>query len=498
MKNIDKKLEQKLWTAADELRGNISSENYMHVVVGILFLKYMSEKYDNAVEQIKIKYKDKWKGIANDVGMLSSFGCSFIIPQKASWNYITENASTTEIGTILDNAFVEIEDKNQNLKGLFDKEYNSEEIDQGRLGRVVSNFTEINLAQYGEDIIGRIYEYFLGEFFKKQGQKGGEFFTPKCVVQVLTDILDVKEGNIYDPCFGTGGMFIQSKKHMKEKGYDINKLLVFGQEFQTKTWKIARINLIINGFNINDTHLATPADTLLDDQHKSLNDVDYALANPPFNQKKWGKEELQEDPRFEFGLASNANYAWIQHILSKLNPKGKAGIVLANGSLSASGKEAKIRIKMVESGIVDAIISLPDKLFYTTGIPACIWIFNKNKKSDKVLMINGSELKGEMISKKLRELTSKEIEKFVSTYKKHNNGKEVEEIGYAKSVSIKELKENSYSFVPGRYVGWVEEKIDKKTIKKEVQELSKEIDVLFDELQELIPKVKESIKKVTK
>ncbi len=497
---MDKELEKKLWTAADHMRGNISSEQYMHIVIGIMFIKSMSDKYTVALEKIKEEYGDKWEYFAEDHDILiSDYNCSFIIPEKARWSYISEFASSPEIGKKIDEAFLLIEEKNDILKGLFDKNYNREELDQTRLGNVVSEFSNIDINKYGDDIIGRIYEYFLGQFFLKQGQKGGEFYTPQCVVKLLVELIEPNNGTLYDPACGTGGMFVQAKNHLKEIGEDHSSITIYGQEFQDKTWKLARINLLLQGFNAVDVHLGSrSADTFKNDHHKGLT-FDYILANPPFNQKQWGLEELEDDPRWQWGTPpkNNANYAWLSHMLYKLNPtKGRAAVVLANGSLSGANKtEVEFRKRVVEDNKLEMIISLPDKLFYTTGIPVCVWVFNNDKKTDEVLFIDASNIEGNMLSKKLRELQDNDINKITDTLDEFRTGKEVEEIGFSKSVSVEEIKDSDYSFVPGRYVGFLKEEINEDELKEELLKTSLELESLFHEFNELIPEVKEAISK---
>ncbi len=497
---MDRELEAKLWSAADHMRGNISSEQYMHIVIGILFIKSMSDKYTMAVEKIKEDYGDKWSYFAEDFDVLvSDYNCSFIIPENAQWNYISQFASTPEIGQKLDEAFLLIEEKNDMLKGLFDKNYNREELDQARLGNVVSEFSNIDINKYGDDIIGRVYEYFLGQFFLKQGQKGGEFYTPPCIVKLLVELIEPSKGTIYDPACGTGGMFVQAKKHLEDLKEDATALTVYGQEFQDKTWKLARINLLLQGFNAMDIHLGNrSADTFKNDHHKGLT-FDYILANPPFNQKKWGLEELEDDPRWQWGLPpkNNANYAWLSHMLYKMNPKtGRAAVVLANGSLSGAQKdEVHFRQRVLEDNKVEMIISLPDKLFYTTGIPVSVWVFNNNKTSKDVLFVDASNLEGTMASKKLRILNEDDINIIKGELTKFRRGEDVEKVGFSKSVSIDELKESDYSFVPGRYVGFVKEEIDEEKLKKELVEASQELEKLLDEFNEIVPEVKKAIKK---
>ncbi len=487
--------EKKLWASADALRGNISSENYMHIVIGIMFLKHMSDKFDFAKVKLKEKYPEQWDSLIFDKDFLQEFGVSFIIPQESSWQHIEQYSTRQEIGQVIDNAFQRIEETNPELRGLFDKNYNREELDQSKLGQVVSEFSNMDLNEMGEDVVGRTYEYFLGEFFLKQGQKGGEFYTPKSIVELIVKIVNPGPGKIYDPTAGTGGMLVQARASVSDDLKD--RIVAYGQEYQNKTWKLSKVNLLLHGFNVNNIKLgAKSADTFTDDQHKSER-FDYIMANPPFNVKVWGYDELIDDPRWEWGTPpkGNANYAFLSHMIHKLKDEGRGATVLANGSLSGSGKdEVAIRENLVKANYIDAIISLPDKLFYTTGIPVCIWVFNKNKKSDKVLMIEAKGLEGNMLSKKNRELTQENITKISELYIEHSNGKNIEEIGFAKSIDSTELSENDWSFVPGRYVGIAKDEVDVELTKTEIAELGKELDSLFEEFKDLIPKVQESIK----
>ena len=496
MNRMNKDLEAKLWKTADALRGNIASENYMHIVIGIMFLKHMSDNFDKKIKKYELETGEKID--REDRDSLADADLSFIIPNKARWDYIAKFATETNIGEVLDNAFEEIESKNNELEGLFEKNYNREEIDQIRLGKVVSEFSNMNLEEFGEDIVGRTYEYFLGEFFKKQGQKGGEFYTPKNIVNLMVQIIDPKEGKIYDPAAGTGGMLVQARKHIIEKGGNPDKLVPYGQEFQNKTWKLSRINLLIHGFYAESMYLgAKSADTFTDDQHRGKK-FDYILANPPFNIKNWGLEHLDDsDPRWKWGIPpkNNANYAWISHMIYKLENNGIGATILANGSLSGVGKnEYEIRKQFVNEGVIKAIIALPAKLFYTVQIPACIWVFSK-QKVDKMLMIDASQFEGEMISKKLRILTNDDISKISKTFKAHMKNQNINEIGFAKSVTKQEIIDNDYSFVPGRYVGFVEEQIDKEKIREEIKKSAKELHILFNEVVKLVPKIEDSINK---
>ncbi|MCP4336978.1 MAG: N-6 DNA methylase [Mycoplasma sp.] len=470
----------------------------MHVILGILSLKYISDKYDNAIK--KLNNSMKLELISPDM-FYSNFD-SFKVPEKAHWKNIMKFASSSEIGQKMDEAFIELEEKNPMLRGIFNKNYNSEGVDQNRLGEVVKIFSDEDFTKAKEDLIGRIYEYFLGNFFKDRGQKGGEFYTPQTIVKLIVNLITPLSGTIYDPACGTGGMLIQAKRFIQSHGGNIDNVSVYGQEFNNVTWKLAKLNLILNGFPLIDNDDKgvlgdKSADTFTKDQHRDSK-FDYIMANPPFNLKNWGRESLEGDSRWKWGVPpkGNANYAWLSHIVSKLSINGKAGVVLANGSLSSSGKEElAIRKSFIENNKVDAIIALPDKLFYTVGIPACIWIFNNNKKDENILMVDASKLEGKMLSKKLRELTAENINQVQELYKEHLEGKNVEKIGFAKTITKEDLIENNFSFVPGRYVGFEEEVIDKEKTKEEIKNLANELSILFKEFEEIKPKVEESIKK---
>lgn len=493
-------IEAKLWSAADTLRGNMSAEEYMHTILGILSLKYISDRNKKVVKDMA---KDGMELNDYNKDELYYEYNTFIVPEESKWSYIMTYSNDPKIGEIIDNAFTRLEDENEILKGIFIKNFNREGLDQIKLGEVIKIFSDEDLSvQEDEDVIGRIYEYFLGKFFRDRGQSGGEFYTPTSIVQLMVHLLKPVKGRIYDPACGSGGILVQSKRYLEANGGKINDITVYGQEYNNVTWKLAKLNLVLNGFSLEDAQKEAvlgekSADTFADDQHNNKN-FDFVMANPPFNMKKWGQERLLEDPRFKWGIppTGNANYAWLSHMVDKLNENGKASIVLANGSLSSSQKNEKtIRQNFVEQNKVDAIIELPDKLFYTTGIPACIWIFNNNKKNENILMVSGSKIEGNMISKKLRELTDPDIEKIEKVYEKHLMGEEVSEIGFAKTICKQEIIENDYSFVPGRYVGIEEIEINKEEIKEEIKKLGEELKILIQEFNELSPQVEDAIQK---
>lgn len=498
-----KDIESKLWSAADTLRGNMSAEEYMHIILGVLSLKYISDKYKIGIEKLK---KDGFT-LETYLNILSQDDFyyqynSFIVGEKSSWEYIMKFTNTPEIGSKLDEAFLELESNNKMLRGIFGKNYNKEGLDQKKLGDVIKIFSDENFSDDSEDLIGRIYEYFLGKFFKDRGQKGGEFYTPTSIVKLMIHILKPQKGTIYDPACGTGGILVQSKRYIEEHKGNVSNITVFGQEYNNVTWKLAKLNLVLNGFPLVDTNGngvlgEISADTFSNDQHRSKR-FDFVMANPPFNLKKWGHEALLDDPRWKWGVppSGNANYAWLSHMVSKLNPNGKAAVVLANGSLSSSGKdEVAIRKAFIKDNKVDAIIELPDKLFYTVGIPACIWIFNNNKQNDSILMVSGSKIEGNLVSKKLRELTEQDIKRIEDLYIKHEKGEAIEEIGFAKTIAKADLENNDYSFVPGRYVGIVEEKIDKSQLKEEIKNLGNEITSLLKEFNNMSKDVEDAIRK---
>ncbi|WP_027048634.1 type I restriction-modification system subunit M [Mesoplasma syrphidae] len=495
-----KDIESKLWEASNVLRGNTSAEEYMHTILGILTLKYISDRNKVALQKISDEGMKIEMFSPNE--LYYSYK-TFIVHEESKWEYLMNFSNTEKIGEKLDEAFMKLELQNEILRGIFNKNFNREGLDQIKLGNVIKIFSDEDLSEEdNEDMIGRVYEYFLGKFFKDRGQKGGEFYTPTSIVKLMVNLIKPLKGTIYDPACGTGGILVQAKRYIQEHKGKIEDITVYGQEYNNVTWKLAKLNLVLNGFSLFDTDDngvlgQTNADTFTNDQHKNKK-FDFVMANPPFNMKNWGRDALEEDMRFKWGLppSGNANYAWLSHMLSKLSNQGKMAIVLANGSLSSSQKEEKaIRENFVKENKVDAIIELPDKLFYTTGIPACIWVFNNKKVNKNILMVSGSNIEGNMISKKLRELTDENISIIQTLYDKHLAGEEINEQGLAKTIKFTNLVENDFSFVPGRYVESKEEKIDKEQTQKDIMQLSLELSDLLKEFDELKPKLHEAIKK---
>lgn len=484
---IDEKV---LWASADKLRGSIGASDYMHIVLGLIFLKYVSDRFEEKYQELVAD----GDGFENDKDEYTSEHI-FWVPDKARWNYVSTFSKQEIIGQKLDEAFIEIEKENDELKGILPKIYSSSTVDKRRLGELIDLFTN-QLETDGEgDFMGQVYEYFMNKFARSLGQTGGEFYTPRCIVKLLVKMLNPTVGRVYDPCCGSGGMFVQAADFVKAHQGNVDNISVFGQELNATTWKLAKMNLAIRGIdaNLGDA----PGDTFHDDKHKALR-VDYILANPPFNISDYGQPSLLEDPRWIYGIppVGNANYAWIEHMYSKLAPKGIAGFVLANGSLSTSAKqEYDIRKAMLEEGVIDCIITLPDKLFYTTGIPVCLWFVRKNKSNKNVLFIDARNL-GEMIDRKVRELKEEDLVLISETY--HNwlkNNNYEDKKGFCKSASLEEIREADYTLVPGRYVGIDDsDKMSEEEIDAEIKKLSAELLDLFEENKQLEQKIIDILK----
>ena len=484
---IDEKV---LWASADKLRGSIGASDYMHIVLGLIFLKYVSDRFEEKYQELV----SDGDGFENDKDEYTSEHI-FWVPDKARWNYVSTFSKQEIIGQKLDEAFIEIEKENDELKGILPKIYSSSTVDKRRLGELIDLFTN-QLETDGEgDFMGQVYEYFMNKFARSLGQTGGEFYTPRCIVKLLVKMLNPTVGRVYEPCCGSGGMFVQAADFVKAHQGNVDNISVFGQELNATTWKLAKMNLAIRGIdaNLGDA----PGDTFHDDKHKALR-VDYILANPPFNISDYGQPSLLEDPRWIYGIppVGNANYAWIEHMYSKLAPKGIAGFVLANGSLSTSAKqEYDIRKAMLEEGVIDCIITLPDKLFYTTGIPVCLWFVRKNKSNKNVLFIDARNL-GEMIDRKVRELKEEDLVLISETYHNWlNNNNYDDKKGFCKSASLEEIREADYTLVSGRYVGIDDsDKMSEEEIDAEIKKLSAELLDLFEENKQLEQKVIDILK----
>lgn len=482
-------LEKKLWESADKMRGAVPVSDYKFIILGLIFLKYISDSFEEKYDEVKAEgyglEEDRESYIADNV---------FYVPQVARWWYLNAKAKDPNIGQIIDNALEEIEKENPSLKGVLIKQYNKPDYRNVNLGELIDLFTNIRIGSkeaQDKDILGRIYEYFLGEFASNELQKGGEFYTPACLVRTMVEMIEPYKGRIYDPACGTGGMFVQSVKFIQRHQGNTQNVTIYGQEKNPTTWKLAKMNLAIRGIN-NDGLGKFAEDTFHNDLHKDLK-ADFILANPPFNISDWGQEKLLDDPRWKYGIPpkGNANYAWLEHMISKLSINGKASTILANGSLSAGGQEEEIRKNMLEADLVDCILAMPSNLFYTVTIPCSIWIINRNKKQPgKTLFIDARNL-GRMVTRKLRELDENDIMKIAGTYHNYQNDENYEDIaGFCKKVSLDEIKENNYVLTPGRYVGTEEAQDDGIPFEEKMKDLTSKLSEQMRESNELDEEIK--------
>lgn len=503
-KSKELSIEDKLWKTADALRGSMDASEYRNVVLGLIFLKYVSDSFETRHDQL---LKTDYPEDAEDPDMYLSENI-FWVPKEARWELIQKSAKTPQIGEIIDEAMDATEKSNDSLRGVLSKNYSSPDLDKSRLGEVVDLISDINLGDEHakrSDILGRVYEYFLNEFASKEGKKGGEFYTPRSIVRTLVEMIEPYKGRIYDPCCGSGGMFVQSDKFVKEHQGKIGDLSVYGEESNPTTWKLAKMNLAIRGIDNNlGPH---QGDTFTNDLHKGER-FDFILANPPFNVKNWNGDKLREDARWKYGVppVRNANYAWIEHIISKLAPDGKAGFVLANGALSTSTKEEyAIRKTVLEDDKIDAIVALPEKMFYSTGIPVSLWFVDMNKKSadermrtEETLFIDARNL-GEMVDRTHREFSKDDIKKVADTYHAYRgtNKQEYKDVaGFCKVAKLDEIAKNDYVLTPGRYVGLAKQEDDGIPYEVKMKQLTSELKGQFEESNKLQVEIKDVLKEL--
>lgn len=482
--------EKQIWDAACVLRGNMDASEYKSVVLGLIFLKYISDRFDEKYQSLVAE----GDGFEEDIDEYTSEGI-FFVPENARWNVIASNARTPEIGTIIDEAMRAIEKENKRLKDILPKNFARPELDKRRLGDVVDLFTNIKMVDAGssKDILGRTYEYCLSKFAEQEGKLAGEFYTPSCVVRTLVEVLQPYNGRVYDPCCGSGGMFVQSAKFVENHRGNINDISVYGQDSNPTTWKMAQMNLAIRGI---DADLGKfNADTFFNDCHPTLR-ADYIMANPPFNLSDWGADKLTDDVRWQYGMppAGNANFAWLQHMIHHLAPNGRIGMVLANGSLSSqSGGEGEIRKNIINADLVECIIAMPTQLFYTTQIPVSLWFIAKNKKQKgKTLFIDARKL-GTMVTRKLRELTDEDIAKIADTYNTYADGILENVKGFCAVVDTEEIAKQDYILTPGRYVGIEEQEDDGEPFEEKMNRLTSELSELFVKSHKLEAEIKEKL-----
>ena len=490
-----KTLEQTLWEAADNLRGNQEPSEYKHVVLGLIFLKYISDKFEEQRymlneellaegyedDELTATLEDRDEYTADNV---------FWVPETARWGVLQANAKQPEIGQMIDAAMQAIEQENPSLRGVLPRNYGREGLDKKRLGRLIDLIGTIGFTagdDHGtDDVLGRVYEYFLGAFAGKEtGKEGGAFYTPRSVVKTLVEMLQPYEGRVLDPCCGSGGMFVQSTEFVKAHGGNKNQLSIYGQEFTDTTWKLAKMNMALRGIDADLGQRS--ADSFTEDLHPDLR-ADFILANPPFNISDYWDESLADDPRWALDTPrpANANYAWIQHFLYHLAPSGTAGFVIANGALSSNdGTDPEIRRKLVEMDLVDAVVSLPDRLFFNTTIPATLWFISKNRhgnghrpRAGEVLFIDARKL-GRMVTRALRELTDGDVAQIAGTYNtwrsrnRHENYVDVP--GFCKVTTLDDIAGNDFILTPGRYIGVAEEAGDDEPTDQKITRLATEL-----------------------
>jgi len=517
-------LEQKLWKSADKLRKNMDAAEYKHVVLGLIFLKYMSDSF----EQLHQKFikgegeyaqgdpEDKNEYLAENV---------FFVPEKARWSSLQAQAKQPEIGKYVDEAMIAIEQENPGLRGVLSKVYAKQNLDKTSLGGLIdligsfklvsdqkssSEQLELDLEQNVKklqqaDVLGRVYEYFLGEFALLEGKKGGQFYTPEPIVKLLVEMLEPYNGRVFDPCCGSGGMFVQSEAFVANHQGRSENLSIYGQESNETTYRLCKMNLAIRGIDSSNIKWNNEG-SFLNDAHPDLK-ADFIMANPPFNDSDWGGELLRTDGRWKYGVppVGNANFAWVQHFIYHLAPTGSAGFVLSNGSLSSNtGGEGEIRQKLVEDDLVDCIVMLPTQLFYNTGIPACLWFLSRYKNGNKnrsrkgeVLFIDASEL-GEMINRRNRTLTNADIKKIANTYHewKQKNGNYHDIKGFCKSATLEEIEKHKFVLTPGRYVGIPDEEEEDITFEEKMELLTAELSQQMREAEALDLEIKLQLAKI--
>ena len=496
-KKSNTSFEQQLFKAADKLRKNIDAAEYKYVVLGLVFLKYISESFSELYNKLKTDEfsdpEDRDEYLAENV---------FFVPQESRWDHIHNSAKLPSIGEIIDQAMEAIEIENKELKNVLPKVYGKANLDKASLGQLIDLISNTELQAENEnskDLFGRVYEYFLGEFANAEGKKGGQFYTPKCIVKLMVEMIEPYKGRVYDPACGSGGMFVMSEKFVAEHQGNINDITVYGQESNQTTWKLSKMNLAIR--NINSQFVAWNTEgSFLKDAHPDLK-ADYILAKPPFNQKDWGIDMLQEDARWKFGVPpnGNANYGWMMHMLYHLAPKGVMATVLANGSLSSNTSgEGDLRKRLVEDDLVECIVALPKQLFYNTGIPACIWYLRREKAnhSKEVLFIDASEM-GYMKDRVHRDLSDKDIDAITETYHNWRKGEGYQDIkGYCKSATIEEIQKHNHVLTPGRYVGIPDEEDEGIPFEDKMAELSATLKVQMELEAKLNQEIKSQLSNI--
>ena len=519
--STSKELKDTLWKAADKLRGSMDASQYKDVVLGLVFLKYVSDAFDERREQIREELKDESAAFIEesleDADEYTGSGV-FWVPARARWQFIADHAKglsaaegreSQTVGELIDAAMRLLSGHNESLKGTLPTIYGRDNVDQRRLGELLDLLNSARFTGQGatkaRDLLGEVYEYFLDKFARAEGKRGGEFYTPPVLVRTLVEILEPHEGRVYDPCCGSGGMFVQAEKFLARHHEDTQSIAVYGQELNERTWRMAKMNLAIHG--IDSSGLGPRwGDTLARDIHPSLS-ADFVLANPPFNIKDWARSE--EDARWRYGVppVKNANYAWMQHILSKLAPHGEGAVVMANGTMASNtGGEGKIREGMLKDDVVSCVIAMPPNLFRSVAIPVCVWFFTKDKKagprgsvdrSGEVLFIDAREM-GHMVDRVERTFSDKDIHTIANTFRtwrgRESAEGEYEDVpGFCKSASLQEIEDAGWAVTPGRFVGMPETPEDDEPVEEKVARLTKELTAALDESARLDAVVREQL-----
>jgi type I restriction enzyme M protein len=509
--------EDTLWKAADKLRGSMDSSEYKHVVLGLVFLKYVDDAFGERRAQLAADLAadgitgEQAEELLESRDEYTAEGV-FWVPPEARWEFLQSKAKQPEIGKIIDAAMDAVEVENPSLRGVLPKNFARPSLDVRRLGELVDLIAGLGLggAEHREkDLLGRVYEYFLGRFASQEGKGGGEFYTPRSVVKLLVEMIEPYKGRVYDPCFGSGGMFVQSENFVEAHGGQRNDIAVYGDELNDTTWRLGKMNLAIRGIEAN----LGPrwGDTFHDDLHPDLK-ADFILANPPFNISDWGGDQLRDDPRWRYGVppVGNANFAWLQHMASKLAPQGVAGVVLANGSLSSQQSgEGDIRSEMIEADVVECIVALPGQLFYTTQIPVSLWFLNRDKTSGgsrgwrdrkgEVLFIDARSI-GTMVDRTHRELSAEDMAKIAGTYhgwRGELNTPAYEDVpGFCASATVSQIAERRFVLTPGRYVGTEDTADDGEPIAEKILRLKSDLFAAFDTSDELQSRVKQALEQL--
>lgn len=487
--------EKQIWDAACVLWGHIPAAEYRKVIIGLIFLRYISAAFEKRYNELLAE----GDGFENDKDAYTMENI-FFVPEIARWSTIAAAAHTPEIGKVIDEAMRAIEAENKALKNVLPKNYASPDLDKRVLGEVVDLFTNnVDMKDIGtdHDVLGRTYEYCIAQFAAYEGVKGGEFYTPSSVVKTIVEILKPYENcRVYDPCCGSGGMFVQSVKFLQAHSGNRNKISVYGQESNADTWKMAKMNMAIRG--IDADFGPYQADTFFNDLHPSLK-ADFIMANPPFNLSNWGQDKLKDDARWKYGLppSGNANYAWIQHMIHHLAPNGKIGLVLANGALSTqTSGEGEIRKRIIQDDLIEGIVAMPTQLFYSVTIPVTLWFISRNKKQKgKTLFIDARKM-GYMVDRKHRDFTQDDIKKLSDTFTAFQEGTLEDKKGFCAVVTTEDIAKQDYILTPGRYVGIEEQEDDGEPFEDKMKRLTSELSKMFEQSNTLQDEIKKNLESI--